>query len=80
MQQFDFFWSVTLGELILRHTDNLSCTLQKAGISAAEGQTIAGLIVKTLQSLRTNSNFQLFWETTTREADQLKVNEPSLPR
>ena len=80
MQQFDFFWGVTLGELILRHTDNLSHTLQKADISAAEGQKIAGLTVKTLQSLRTDSNFQLFWEKITREADQQQVNEPSLPR
>ena len=45
MQQFDFFFGVTLGELILRHTDNLSHTLQKADISAAEGQAIAGLMV-----------------------------------
>ena len=67
MQQFDFFFGVTLGELILRHTDNLSRTLQKADISAAEGQTIAGLTVKTLQSLRADSNFQFFWEKTTRK-------------
>ena len=80
MQQFDFFWGVILGELILQHTDNLSRMLQKADISAAEGQKVAGLTVKTLQSLRTDSNFQLFWEKTTREANQLEVNEPSLPR
>ena len=41
MQQFNFFWGVTLGELILRHTDNLSRALQKADVSAAEGQKIA---------------------------------------
>ena len=80
MQQFDYFWGVTLGELILRHTDNLSRTLQKVDISAAEGQNIAGLTVKALQSLRTDNNFPLFWEKTTREADRLKVNEPGLPR
>ena len=71
---------VTLGELILRHTDNLSRGLQKADVSAAEGQKIAGLTVKTLQSLRTDCNFQLFWEKTIRDADRLKVNGPSLPR
>ena len=80
MQQFDFFWGVTLGELILRHTDNLSRALQKADVSAADGQKIAGLTVKTLQSLRTDCNFQLFWEKTIRDADRLKVNRPSLPR
>lgn len=80
MQQFDYFWGVTLGELILRHTDNLSHTLQKADVSAAEGQNLAGLTVKTLLSLRTDHNFQLFWEKATREANHLNVNEPSLPR
>ena len=74
------FWGVTLGELILRHTDSLSRTLRKADISAAESQKVAGLTKKTLQSLRTDSNFQLFWEKITREADQLEINEPSLPR
>lgn len=70
----------TLRELILWHTYNLCRTLQKADISAAEGQKAASLTVKILQSLRTDSCFQLFWENTTREADQLEVNEPSLPR
>ena len=40
MQQFDFFWGVTVGELILQHTDNLSRALQKADVSAAEGQKL----------------------------------------
>lgn len=34
--------------LILQHTDNLSWTLQKSDISAAQGQEIAGLTIKTL--------------------------------
>ena len=27
MEKFDYFYGVMLGELILNHTDNLSCTL-----------------------------------------------------
>ena len=46
-----------LGELILHHSDNLSKTLQASHISAAEGQKIATMMVKTLQSIRKDGNF-----------------------
>ena len=36
MMRFDYFFGVSLGLLILRHTDNLSKTMQKADISVAE--------------------------------------------
>ena len=48
METFQYFYGVTVGELILQHTDNLSRTLQKSDISAAQGQEIAGLTIKTL--------------------------------
>ena len=80
MSKFDFYYGVVLGELILRHTDNLSRTLQKSDISAAEGQNVAGLVVKTLQSLRSDNSFKLFWEKTNKEASDLGVTEPCLPR
>jgi hypothetical protein len=38
---FDFLFGVFLGELILRHSDNLSKTLQQKTLSAAEGQQLA---------------------------------------
>ena len=37
MHSFDFLFGVFLGELILRHSDNLSKTLQRKTFSAAEG-------------------------------------------
>ena len=49
MSKFDFYYGVVLGELILCHTE------QKSDISAAEGQNVAALVVKTLQSLRSDS-------------------------
>ena len=39
MKVFDFFYGLVVGELLLRHSDNLSPTLQHSSISAAEGQT-----------------------------------------
>ena len=80
MKSFDYFFGVTLGDLILRHSDNLSRTLQKTDISAAEGQEVAAMTVQTLKSLRSDSNFSLFWEKVTKIADTLDVSAPHLPR
>lgn len=53
MKSFDFF-GVLLGEVILSHGDNLSRTLQKRDISAAEGQEVAELTIQTLVLLRSD--------------------------
>ena len=62
MKSFDFFFGASLGELLLSHSDNLSKTLQSYTMSAAEGQRIANMTVTTLESLRTDENFELFWK------------------
>lgn len=51
MQMFDFFFGVMLGELVLRHTDNLSWTLQSPKLSAAARQVVARMTLLTLQAL-----------------------------
>ncbi len=48
--------------MIFRHTDKLSQTLQQTNFSTVEGYAVAMLTVKTLQSLRTDENFELFWK------------------
>ena len=73
MQTFQFFYGVVLGELILRHCDNRSRTLQKESISAAQGQEVADLTVKTLRSIRSDQNFELFWENTQLCAKTLDI-------
>ena len=55
-RKFQYFFGVLLGELLLKHSDNLSKTLQSPKLSASEGQRITAMTVKTLQSLRTDSN------------------------
>ena len=48
---------IMLGELILNHTDNLSRTLQKTNIFAAQGQSVVQLTVTTLQMIKVLSCF-----------------------
>ena len=77
---FWYFLGLLLGELILKHSDNLSKTLQSSELSASEGQQIATMTVKTLQSLRSDSNFDLFWRKAEITRQKLDVNDPVLPR
>ena len=74
METFDYF---LLGQLILKHADNLSTTLQHQNISASEGQQIA---VETLKLIRNDESYDNFWKTTTEKAKALDIGEPSLPR
>ena len=80
MMIFDFLFGLVLGVCILSHTDNLSKTLQTPKLSAADGQNIAELTCKTLERIRTDDSFKLFWEKALRLQQTLGISEPSLPR
>ncbi len=80
MRSFKFLFCLVLSEMILRHTDKLSQTLQQPKLSSVEGHAVAMLTVKTLQSLRTDDNFDLFWQKVEKTKDQLDVDEPQLAR
>ena len=80
MMKFDFLFGLVLGVCILSHTDNLSKTLQTPKLNAADGQNIAELTCKTLERIRTDDSFKLFWEKVLRFQQTLGVSEPSLPR
>eukprot|EP00731_Ephydatia_muelleri_P003123 Em0001g3123a len=75
MTTFDFFFGVSLGELLLNHSDNLSRALQASSISAAEGQKIANMTVKTLQAIRTDNlmNLNCFGYLLARKRKMLKL-------
>ena len=79
MKTFAYIFGIVLGDLILQHSDNLSCTLQKADISAAQGQKVTSMTIQTLKSLRSDGNYKLFWKKVTNLAEKLKVLEPALP-
>jgi len=79
METFSFYFGVCLGECVLRHADNLSRTLQSSSMSAAGGQKVAALTIKTLEGMRSAENFDLFWKSLLKSRT-LDVSEPELPR
>ena len=80
MQTFNFLFGLMLAERILKHTDNLSCTLQAPSLSAVEARSLSKLCVMVLQDLRTDSNFDLFWDLVLSTQKSLGVSDPVLPR
>ena len=77
---FNLFYGLVLAEVLLNHSDNLSKTLQSLHMSAAQGQKAAEMTVDTLQSLRDNDSFDLFWQRVLLLAKESGVNDPELPR
>ena len=77
---FNFYFGVVLQKLILSYTDNLSSMLQHKEFSASEGQEAAKLTIKTLESIRNDTSFDLFWEKLERDKGSYKVSDPVVPR
>lgn len=80
MQTFQYFFGTSLGVLLMSHSDNLSRTLQHTFMSAVEAQSISAMTVKTLQLMRSDTQFDMFWANVNHKATALEVSEPSLPR
>ena len=60
MESFDLFFGISLAELVLNHSENLSATFQSSNISAAEGKRVALLTVNTIAMMHTDESFSLF--------------------
>ena len=78
--KFDYLFGVILGECILNHTDNLSITLQNSSLTASEGQSIAELTCQTLEKIRSDEAYNLFWEKDVSVQAKFDVSDPVLPR
>ena len=80
MLKFTLWFGLKLCERILKISDNLSMTLQKQSLSAAQGYDIAQLTIKTLQRMRTSVSFKNYFETLKVLRSQFNVEAPVLLR
>ncbi len=80
MSTFKLLFGLKLCERVLKMTDNLSRTLQKSSLSAAEAQHIASLTVTTLSKMRTDVAFQDFFASVECLRTEAGVEQPLLPR
>eukprot|EP00117_Sycon_ciliatum_P045417 scpid51443/ scgid32647/ Zinc finger MYM-type protein 1 len=80
LARYTLLFGLHLCLAILRLTDNLSRTLQKQTLSAADGQASAALTVKTLETMRYDEAFQLFFGRVEVDRKSTGTDEPALPR
>ena len=71
---------MSLGALILNHSDKLSKTLQHATLSTAEGRHLAKLTLDVLKSIRQPEHFRSFYQCVLLQKQQLDIGSPCLPR
>ena len=74
MKTFTYLFGSMLSKLVLKHTDNLSRTLQHVSMSVAEGQQVTSMTVATLNSMRSDDQFDLFgiWSSS-RQKNSVSV-------
>ena len=80
MNQYKVLFGLKLSERILKITDNLSATLQSQSLSAAEAQSIAQMTIKTLESMRSDDAFKLFFGLMEHVRESTGTDAPTLPR
>ena len=80
MSTFHFFFGLYLGQRLFSITDNLSKVLQSEKLSAVSSQNMASLTLKAMQNMRTQEDFELFFNLPTKQAEKLPVDEPHLKR
>ena len=78
--KFSYCFGIHLAETILHHTDNLNQTLQGTQMTAIDAQKVSAACVTTLQSIRNESKFNMFWKKVTKFTEDHHVESPSLPR
>ena len=66
MNTFNYFYRVTILQLVLRHSDNLSKTLQESSLTSCQGKEIAELTLQTINS--SENEFELLWQKTVQQA------------
>ena len=66
--------------MILRYSDNLSGTLQHQELSVSECRVVAQMTVTTLETVRTDASYDLFWERLQIDGSNFEVDEAVLPK
>ena len=74
--KFSCCFSIHLVHLILSHTNSLSQTLQVTQMTAVDAQVVFRACVTTLKSIRSENEFNLFWNKVKEFSEKHKIDEP----
>ena len=80
MNTFNYFYRVTILQLVLRQWQFIQSTLQKSCFISSQKKEIADLTLQTMYSLQSESELEILWQKTIQQAEVLEITQPSLPR
>ena len=80
LDTFDMLFGIMLGEKFFSITDTLSCSLQGENVTASDAKLASTAVCNTIERLRSDTEFSLFWDSATSRACELQLPEPRLPR
>ena len=80
LQTFDLLCGVMLGEKCYAITDMLSRSLQAKDVTASDAKLASEAICENIVCLRSDEEFDSFWEKATTKASELQLSDPVLPR
>ena len=70
IQTFEYFFALRLSILLLRHSDNFSTSLQAKDFRAVEAQKVFKKTVETLNKMKCDEKYELFWKRRTKQSSQ----------
>ena len=81
MTTFDLYFGCTLGEQLLRQSDNLGRALQDSSSSGAQGNRLTQDLEKTLLKDRADSSSSIFWARILqgKTTEIQTIEDPKLP-
>jgi hypothetical protein len=78
LDTFDILFGIMLGEKFFSITDALS--LQGESVTASDAKLASTAVCNTIERLRSDTEFSLFWDSAISRACELQLPEPRLPR
>ena len=78
--RFATYFALKLGILVFQQAEQLSCLLQRKTLTAVAAKRAAEVLITSLQSIRNDKSFELFWSTTQSASHTAGVLPPELPR
>ena len=76
-----FFFGLCLGQKLYGLTDYLSKILEKTSMPAIIGHRLASLTTETLEKMRSDRDFDLFYKLISKKASAISgIVKPELPR
>ena len=80
IETFEYYFGVTIMQKILGNSDNLPRSIQSPDLTATDAKYLANCAVETLEKIRNDRDFDLFWNNLNEKADSLDLREPKQPR